>query len=253
MPDNNRFKCDALRAALGPGEDCPPFEELERLLGSQHDTLPLASVAEHVQTCAYCRTEMHLLQTFQSGEVHESDAADIRQITQRLEKRSAEIFAQPDPAVREPWWKQLLTWRRTAPIATAFAGICLVVAISVQLRRSGPPALHPPAESAPEVMRSGTLAILEPSGDQPEAPKEIRWQPVPGAMKYAVRLLEVDRTELWKADTTLDRIPLPPAARARIVPAKSLFAQVSAFDASGRKLAESELVRFRLSPKIYKR
>ena len=63
-------------------------------------------------------------------------------------------------------------------------------------------------------------------------------------MRYEARLLEVDGAEL--AETAENRIELPAAVRARVVPAKTLLCQVLAFDASGHRVGQSETVRFRL-------
>jgi hypothetical protein len=88
--------------------------------------------------------------------------------------------------------------------------------------------------------------VIAPSGNLRRAPSEIRWQAAPNAVRYEARLLEVDGAELWKAETAENRIEFPAAVRARVVPAKTLLCQVSAFDASGHRVAQSEAVRFRL-------
>jgi hypothetical protein len=133
------------------------------------------------------------------------------------------------------------------------AGVLIVVAIGFQLRVAGPPTLRPLGESGTEVLRSHTLELLAPKGDLPQQPREIQWQPAPGAVKYTVRLLEVDRSELWKTETTETRVEMPSGVQARIVPAKTVLCEVAAFDAAGRKVAESESVRFRLLQKVYSR
>ena len=63
--------------------------------------------------------------------------------------------------------------------------------------------------------------------------------------------MEVDRGELWSAETTATQIDLPPVAENLIVPAKTLLIQVTALDAAGSRIAESESVRFRLLQKLY--
>ena len=133
----------------------------------------------------------------------------------------------------------------------AVAAVLIAAAVGVEWRFAGPPALRPAGEL--EVMRSRELELLAPRGDLHETPREIQWQPVAGCAKYGVRLLEVDGTELWKMETAQTRVEIPPQVQERIVPAKTLLCEVVAFDAAGRKTAESETVRFRLLQKVYSR
>jgi hypothetical protein len=230
------------RGALGPGPQCPPVEELARILSAN----PPTEVSNHVASCAHCQTEVHLLQTFESGNVNPAEAAAVRQVTERLRSRSAEIFPR-----REPWWRGLFAAPWIRPAALAFAGLLLVAGVTLQFRRGGPPALQTPGDSSQDVMRSHQVTVLAPVGDVAKVPLQVQWQAVSGAVKYEIRLLEVDRTELWKAETADSFIGLPAPVQARIVPAKSLIFRVRAFDAAGRSVAESDMVRFRLLQNVY--
>jgi hypothetical protein len=64
-----------------------------------------------------------------------------------------------------------------------------------------------------------------------------------------VRILEVDRTELWKSETSAVTIQIPDEVREQIKPAKTLLWQVTALDGSGKQLGSSNLVSFRLGQK----
>lgn len=238
-----------LRSALGPGDDCPPIEQLELLLDTAAGAPSV--LARHVESCAYCRAELDLLRRFQSEDLDESEKEPVRLVTERLAARAGQIFpGRPPAAAREPWWRTF--WASPWPRAAAFAmaGVLIVVAVSLQWRHSQP-ALHPPAGPDQEVLRSNVLSILSPAGDLRQVPQEIRWQAARGAANYEVRLLEVDDSELWRAATAEDHIMLPSSVRLRIVPAKTLLCQVTALDASGHVVAESSKVRFRLLQNVY--
>jgi hypothetical protein len=252
MTNDPQSESGLLRAALGRGTDCPPIEELARLLGSESERP--AALAKHVDACPHCQTELHLLQTFESSDVSQGEAEAVRQVTERLRARSPEILGRPAAvaAGRERWWKQWLRSPRLSPAMLAFASVLVVLAVGLQWKHNAPPALGP-ITSGREAMRSQALTITAPAGDLQQVPGEIQWQSAPEAVRYEVRLLEVDRTELWKAETTGTGIALPPAMQARIVPAKTILVQVSAFDRSGRRVAESEMVRFRLLQNVYGR
>jgi hypothetical protein len=135
--------------------------------------------------------------------------------------------------------------------AVAMAGVLIVVAVGLQWRRGSPPRLDAPNREEREILRSGTISVVSPVGDLKELPTRIQWQPAADAARYDVRLLEVDRSELWTTSTTAAEADIPPAIQSKIVPAKTLLIQVSAFDRADRKLAESESVRFRVLQKVY--
>ena len=91
------------------------------------------------------------------------------------------------------------------------------------------------------------LLGLSPTGDLKQVPVELRWQAFPEAARYLVTVMEVDRTELWKAESSQTSASLPTALLARIVPGKRLLWQVTAMDSAGRTVATSQLQSFRLA------
>ena len=245
MLDRRPSQQDAFRIALGPGNDCPPIEELERYASSA--ALSASELGEHVKSCSYCQTELHLLKTFQSEEAGPMSEG-ARRTAELLRKRSKEILRQPaSDKVQVPWWKAAFAMRGLAQASLAAAMILAVAGITIQFRTTTqPPALNQSSGSGQDVVRSGSFAVVSPMGDLHESPSEIRWEKVPNAASYRVHLLEVDRNELWKAETKEDHIDLPASVRSRVVPAKTLFCEITAFDSSGNKVGETGPVRFRL-------
>ena len=249
MPDDGSAENRLFKTALKPGAGCPPVAQLEQFL--TEGPAPPAALAAHVESCAFCRTEVQLLREFHAGGEREAETAAVAAIASRLRARSNEIFKREIlPAeVSAPWWRSFWKTRWFSPAAAAAAAIVVVVAVGLQTRIS-PPVLHPPG-TEPEVLRSNAIIVTAPSGDVAETPTEIRWQPAAGAAKYKVRLLEVDGQELWSTEATEYTVQIPSAIRARIVPAKTLFCLVSAFDMAGHQVAVSEMVRFRVLQKPY--
>lgn len=236
---------DLIRTAVGPTSECPATEDLESFACGEAGAVERWS--EHLQSCAYCKTELHLLHAFVKAEGGEgaSKAAEL------LEKKSKHILKQAFPAPkREPWWRLAFSARQAAFAMMATAAILLAIGAVIFLRSTTyRPQLEAKNQVGPEVLRSAAFNIVSPAGDLQERPKEIRWEPVPQATAYQVRLLEVDRTELWKASTSSDHVELPAAIQDKIVPSKTLFAEITAFDSSGSTLATTGLVRFRLEPR----
>ena len=246
MSNKGRLERDLLRETLGPTEGCPPFEKLESAL--VHGAPGLSSeLAQHLKTCGYCQTELHLLRDFQEGGP-DKDSEELRKVVKLLRGRSKETFQQSSSAeAREPWWSLRLRIQWLVPAALGMAALLVVVGGVTQYRHAVTrPALHGSFPTENEVLRTGSFAIVKPAGDLLERPGQVRWEVVQGAAKYEVRLLEVDGVEIWNAESTADRIEVPRTAQNKIVPAKTLFCEVVAFDASGRKIGDTGLVRFRL-------
>jgi hypothetical protein len=238
---------ELLAAALAGARDCPPLEDLECLL-TEGAPAPLK---RHVDGCSHCQTELQMLRSFISNEVAEHEKAAVDSIATRLRAGSTAI-----PAVRRgveehhSWWKRILAVRWLTPATAALALAMVVAGVTIELRRGRQPSLDT-AIGGTEVLRSSAIAVLSPIGDLREKPAEIRWEAAPNAARYRVRIMEVDRTELWSQETTTPRIDLPASVENVIVPAKTLLIQIAAFEATGGKVAESETVRFRLLQNLY--
>jgi hypothetical protein len=236
---------NALLAALGPTPECPPLEELESFAAGEE---PAATVlAGHLRSCAYCKTELDLLQTFLAGQ-SSSSSQEVNKVAELLRQRSRKIIREVlRTSAEPPWWRAAFTVRRLAYASLAMAAVFLMTGAIVFFRSvTYRPQLEAANRGGQEVLRAGSFAVISPAGDLQTGPKEIRWERVPQAARYRVSLLEVDRSEMWRAETTEDHVELPASIQARIVPAKTLFLEVMALDSAGTKVGDTGLVRFRL-------
>jgi hypothetical protein len=238
---------ELLAAALAASSACPPLEDLERVLNGEAP----ARLQHHVDACPHCRTELQLLRLFTSNELCEHEKAAVDSVAARL-KAGPPPIARRTAAAGEPppWWKRFFAMRGLIPAAAAIAVALAITGVAIELRQGRPPSLDAVTGGA-QVLRSSTIAILSPTGDLHAKPAQIRWEAAPGAARYRVRIMEVDRFELWSSDTASPQIDLPPGVTALIVPAKTLLIQVTAFNVGGAKIAESETARFRLLQNVY--
>src|SRR5690349_10766454 len=134
MPGDSQRERNLIRAALGPGTDCPPLDQLERLAATDP-----AALKHHVDACAWCRTELDLLHSFQSAEPTAAEVADVQAVAGSLRARGREIF--PSRAQRHSWRDVFAGgWMRPA---FGIAALLLVAAVGIELRRTSHPALTP--------------------------------------------------------------------------------------------------------------
>ena len=245
-PMNSRER-RLLKKALSRSRDCATIEELGGLSDGSLSPVAVARVTGHVASCPRCKTELALMEKFESATPGPEEEGTVRWIATRLERRFS-----PDEAARaasrDPWWRRWITAPALNRAGFALAAALLVVAVGAGLWNRRAPGLVSPS-GGEAVFRSGALTGMSPVGDVDQAPAELRWEPLPAAAAYSVRVMEVDRVELWSAGTHDPRVPLPPAVQARLVPGKPLLWEVTAKDAAGDTLASSGLQRLRLKSK----
>lgn len=249
MPDRGAAERALWKGALSPTEGCLTLEELERW--SDRRLPDRAKANAHIARCPRCQTELAMLKEFQSAATHPEEADAVSWITADLERRFAEIrAARPStPRLsreRSGSWHRLFG-PRPAQVALGFAALLALIAVGMQFQGAREPELSSNAVSGPLVMRSEELLGLSPTGDLKQVPVELRWQAFPEAARYLVTVMEVDRTELWRAESSESSASLPTALLARIVPGKRLLWQVTAMDSAGRTVATTQLQSFRLA------
>lgn len=227
-----------LRSALGRTAECLPVEMLAAMD---------APARAHVERCAYCQNELAMLVEFRTATPRPEEVASVAWIQSKLERRSA---ATPQALPSEGLWASVGSWIRQAfpsrrwqmvPVA---AGVLFLVVGGVYLRQ-GNEVLRPPA-GGEQVWRSQQFAGLAPLGDVAAAPAELQWDAVPGAGKYLVRVMEVDRTEIWRAEAAGTRIALPAEVCAQMSAGRSFLWIITARDGAGSTVAETNLQTFHI-------
>jgi len=204
---------EILRAALAPGADCLSMEELGRYADGALGPAEQTAAAAHVDGCLNCQAELALM-------------------------RAVTSTAAPAPRRR---WMGL----GALPLAAA-AAVVLMVGGVLYVRTEKPPELPRATPSGGEVTRSLAVSVRGPLGDQTEAPRRLEWLAVERAVRYRVRLMEVDRREIWSATTSDPGVDLPSTIRASLTAPRALRWDVTAYNASDAVIAESGLQSFRL-------
>jgi predicted RNA-binding Zn-ribbon protein involved in translation (DUF1610 family) len=227
-----------LKTALAPGEGCLSTEQIGAFADGALARDEQASAVAHLRTCPSCQAELALLHAVTSTVPRPGEEEIVREGLARLEGHAAPIAGTASGAAR-PWLG--FSPRHLA----AAAAVVLAVAGAVYLGRERAPQL-PGRVSEQDVTRSLAVAVRSPVGDQREAPRRFEWEAVAGAVRYRVRLMEVDRREVWSASASAPALDLPPALRGPLSVPRALLWEVTAYDAAGRALAESGPQSFRV-------
>ena len=254
MAEADRTEREIWKDALASTEACPPIEELGLLSNSSPSEQP--ALRAHIAQCPRCQTELAMLKEFHSGTMLPAEAAEVSWITAELERRFGRIVApsltssgsMPD-RYRPLRWRRLPSARLVRVAAFGSAALVGVFVAVLHFRAAQEPELAPGLGHGRVVLRSEELVALDPTGDLTKAPAELRWQAMPGAKRYRVRVMEVDQNELWQTESGEASVSLPAIVRGTIVPGKTLLWQVMALDSAGNPVAASQILRFRLSIK----
>lgn len=220
-----------LRNAYGPQAGCPPAEAF---LPSELRAVPEEErrrLEDHATACPACSAERDLARAF------EAPPGDIAERREDVEHIVARLDARPRPRHRLPvWW------------GFAAAAVLIGVAVGVVgVRRSTAPPL-PVREGGGTILRGSRVELLHPVGELDELPGELRWESVPDAAGYRVRVFEVGDTLLHEATTHDTRLELPAHLRRSMHRAVRYTWEVVAVDEGGARIAASERGSFRTKP-----
>ncbi len=217
MVSERRF----LKEVFGSGTECPLFTDLAAAI-ERGDP----AAARHAAACPHCAAELNLYAEFMAVDTAIADS-DVRWIVRRLTNP-----ARPRRAKLLSWIDSLFHPRSLLAGAAAFATVVVAIGIGVELR--GPGRVRPVSDSAERAQAVETIA---PKGSLAGMPVELKWTAIPGAVRYNLRLMEVDRTVLWQQSAASSPLAIPAAIQKLALPGKRLLWTVEALDAGGRVLA----------------
>jgi len=212
-----------LRAALRPDEECPSLDELGRYADGALDLEARSAVEAHIRGCPSCETELALL----------------RAVT------STGVVAQPTRVARSRWF----TFDRAPAAAAAAVLLVGVVAAGSYLLFVRRAPVLPGQATGGEVTRSLSITIRGPIGEQRDVPQRFEWLAAAGALRYRVRLMTVDRQELWSTFTPTPGVELPASVQSALGPGRTLLWDVSAYGEGDGLIAESGTQTFRVVPR----
>ena len=227
------------KAALAATNECLSLEELSRHVDRSLPGEENSRMSSHLSSCPRCQTELAMLQEFEQATPRPDEAAEVSFITAELKRRSG---GRMGGLVT----RKIFAGRRIGTAAMALAAMLLLIAGGLYLRSEKEPVLVSDGSSGQTVFRSQAITLLEPKGDLEHSPTELRWQPVPGAVRYSVKLMEVDRAVLWESSSEQTMLLLPPTVREKIIAGKTLLWEVTAIEVGGKAVATSPVERFRV-------
>ena len=238
---------EVLRAALGPSDECLSVEQLGLYADGALGVQEQAAAEKHIRGCLSCQAELALLIAVTSDSARPDEPALVHDGVVRQDRPSPEILAGHLRTASQPRWSRFLTFRAGAVAAVLLVGIA---SGSAYLFRTRPtPELPSRVTTGSEVTRSLSIRLRAPIGEQMEVPRRFEWVAADRAVRYRVRLMAVDRQELWSTATSAPGVDLPSPVRALIAPGRTLLWDVTAYDAAGGSVAESGMQTFRVAPR----
>jgi hypothetical protein len=242
------------KAALAPSEDCLTVEELSHHADGSVPDAAKSRTSSHLAGCVRCQTELAMLKEFEVATPRAEELAEVSWIAAELKRRSNQIgYAAPESASSRPMpngtsrFRKIFASRPVSSAAFSIAAMLVAIAAGFYLTTAKEPVLVSDGSTGQTLLRSQGVVALAPKGDLADRPTELRWQPLPSADRYAVKLMEVDRVELWQGLSKEPKVMLPAEVREKIVPGKTLLWQITALDANGGALAASQVERFRVA------
>jgi hypothetical protein len=238
---------DVIRRALQPGAHCLPLDVLNRYADAVLSPVDDAAAAGHLDACMVCHAEHALLRSFAYGHITQEEWKPVRAIVRDLRQRERLLFDPPSASHVVSRERPLLGSCR---LALALAVLLLAAAGGYDFSTSIPPDLGARDLIGGGASRSLAVELVAPHGDQASAPRRLEWRPLNGAVRYRARVMEVDRHDVWSAETRATVVDLPEWVRALVVPEKTLVWLVTAYDAANMPIGESPPERFRLEAKV---
>lgn len=236
---------DNLKSALASTPDCLTAEQLEPLLDGKQSN-------PHLAQCARCQAELAMLKSFETGAALPDEGAAVAWIGAHLDRQLAAIKSPSRRSLSRTseqslvpphsWLSRTFGGMRWVMPAAALAVIAVAGAIMLKPGRA--PDLQANAGGQSTIYRSQELEVVDPVGDVPHVPSELRWQQVAGAKVYKVTMMEIDHSQVWASETNATTVVIPASVRAKILPGKPILWQVTALDDKSQILANSQLEKF---------
>jgi len=138
--------------------------------------------------------------------------------------------------------------RRRFPFLPVAAMLVLVFGVVFSWSSRGPVAPLLPERLEEAVRRGARFEALEPLGELMELPEEFRWQKVPGAERYRLRIREVDGTSFWETLVPEERASIPADVLESMASAVVYHWWVEALNGASNPIAVSGQERFLVRP-----
>lgn len=231
---------ELLRAALARTPECLSAPQLEAAAAGTAST----GAQAHLQACPRCQAEAALLRNFEAAEAMPDEGGGAAWIAAQLDRARPGRATVEGKKGRAGWgmaWSRFTVWSTVAAAVTFTA-----VALTVYWSQTRQPELRASTSRQAPVYRGSAFRTLTPAGDLTSAVVAFEWEPVPGAADYWVRVMDVDRNVLWTSKSSKPQLTAPPDLKRHATTGKMLLWQVTALDASGATIAESDLGQFRI-------
>jgi hypothetical protein len=182
-----------------------------------------------------------MLKSFEAATPSANEGAAVGWVVAQLQRQQAAPARQSSMA-RVPFWRSFFR----VPYLAGAAAMIAVLALGISLYNSGPDHPGPGNSNSNSGVYRGNFKLLSPTGELAQAPAEFRWEAVPGAASYKVELTDVIGKSLARATSIQPQLAATPEMKAAMHAGMPVNWKVTAYDASGKSIADSTGGNFRI-------
>jgi len=236
-----------LELLFGKTASCPP---VETLVAGEQTGMPDRHMRSHVNGCLFCKAELASWRAFEYSEPTFAEGEAVNEIAGELDWRVPSAIrreTQRPARTRTRFFRVLGEWfrskQRSALSLVFVCSVLVVISLQIQFRHSSPLVSR---LDTPQSWRGNTLSLVAPTGRLDHVPNSFKWESIPNAREYQVRVLAVDRAELWARTVTGTNFVVDQDLKNVLARHSAFFWRVTGLSSEGRALASSELERFEI-------
>ena len=234
-------------------QECPDNDKIIQSFSPTLSESEKNRIVDHISECSLCAKKFAIVrQVFGEGKkiavglegisLSDEETKELKEIA----KVKIKEIERPKLGNRGTTFKPrslLLLWQKTAfKYATALTGLVIIIVVVFFLLK----APHIGMEDTVRGMQDDIIQLKNPEGSLNSIPRVFKWNPVPGAAGYQVKLLDEELIEVWMSEKTQKTsLKLLPTQFEAIENSKIYYWKIIIFSSDG-STRESHLQEFEI-------
>ncbi len=236
------------------GSECPDLEVIIRSFSKESRESEKIKVVDHISVCGLCykkfeavrqilRESKNLAEQFEGLTLSEAEVGELKQrAVNRIRELGVTAVHQRKSSFSD---KLSALFKQKFPLkfATAVAAIFIIFAVAIVLLKIPQNIKEDRLRGSREVR----IQMVSPKDEIQVLPLAFEWQPVSGAKKYQVVLLDDELTRIWTSGMINEtKVAIPPEIRNSFLQEKDYYWKVVISYGDNTQI-ESDLQKFTLT------